>query len=155
MRAYFLAHAYLSPIQHGIQAQHCTADMFVYYNSRREHASNYQIEGEKTLREWAENHKTTIVLNGGNSAMLLEALHTFSEMRNLSDIDYIPYLAFHEDDDSMRGMMTCVGIVADDHMCELIQMYRDHRPSDPAILCEPTMVWYHKAAQLLASLRLA
>ncbi len=55
MRGYFLTNMYLSSIQHGIQAAHCLQEI------------NNNFPGNEILTDWAENHKTMYVLNGGTS----------------------------------------------------------------------------------------
>lgn len=107
MRAYFFSHAYLSQIQRAIQAQHCTAELFVDVNNI---GSRHDM-----LVDWAKNHKTTIVLNGGNSAML----QAIEDQLNMMDPGMAyPWSVFREDDQSMEGMLTCVGIVLPEHIYE-------------------------------------
>lgn len=100
MRFYAFTNFYLSSIQKGIQAQHCTAELFTHYNR--------QSRGGKHLYEWAQNHKTTIVLNGGNCADLK---NLFLTMRALCDELGLPYTSFSEDEQSLNGAITCVGVV--------------------------------------------
>lgn len=57
------------------------------------------------LFDWAENHKTIMVLNGGFS----------SNIKNVSDIlvqsvDY-PSVTFHEGQDELNGALTVCGVV--------------------------------------------
>ena len=55
---------YLSSIQQGIQAGHVIGDMAVKYDEPTDHKSMFL--------EWAEDHKTMILLNGGFSQDLIE-----------------------------------------------------------------------------------
>lgn len=88
---------YLSSLQQGLQSAHCIADMFVKYQ---------QSTKEEFLFNWAENHKTIIILNGGNSQELFDLYERFR------DIDHpYPFGAFNEDIQSLNGAMTCVGII--------------------------------------------
>jgi len=90
---------YLSSIQQGIQAAHATHDMFVAYRDRPGAASDF-------LWEWATNHKTMILLNGGYSETIQELVDFF--MR--SDNPY-PFADFREEEASLNGALTTVGIV--------------------------------------------
>jgi hypothetical protein len=54
LRMYCLVLYNISPIQQGIQAAHAIAEYSLLWNT-----PNY--------REWAEDHKTIIILNGGTS----------------------------------------------------------------------------------------
>jgi hypothetical protein len=83
---------YLSSIQQGIQAFHCLGEMTL------EHTGN------KMFEDWLSIHKTLICINGGNN----ESLNALYEL--LKESDY-PVAKFHEDNASMGGMLTCVGII--------------------------------------------
>ena len=98
LRAYFWGNMYLSSIQQGIQAQHCTAELFVAYPSYHNKAFD--------LYTWAEEYKTSILLNGGYSSQLRELYQFFSH----EDNPY-PYAQFHESNEALDGALTCVGIV--------------------------------------------
>lgn len=85
---------YLSSIQQGIQAFHCLGEMVS--NRGAEHAM---------VDEWLHNHRTLVCLNGGNN----ESLNKFYSL--IVDNPEYPVAKFHEDNASMGGMLTCVGIV--------------------------------------------
>jgi len=95
MRFYAVGNMYLSSIQQGIQAAHCVAEMLMQpYSDRR-----------AMMQEWALNHKTLICLNGGNN----KSLNEFWELVRYQK--QFPVAKFHEDEQSMAGMLTCVGII--------------------------------------------
>lgn len=95
MRFYAVGNMYLSSIQQGIQAAHCVAEMLMQpYSDRR-----------AIMQEWALNHKTLICLNGGNN----KSLNDFYDLVRYQK--QFPVARFHEDQDSMAGMLTCVGII--------------------------------------------
>ena len=94
MRFYAVGNQYLSSIQQGIQAFHCLGEMVL------EHDFNDQFD------DWLSNHKTVICLNGGNNAALTDFWHFLHTDKNT-----LPYSKFNEDEASMGGMLTCVGIV--------------------------------------------
>ena len=92
MRFYSAGNMYLSSIQQGIQAAHCIGEMVL------EHTGN------KMFEDWLSIHKTLICVNGGNN----ESLNALYDL--LSESEY-PVAKFHEDEQSMAGMLTCVGII--------------------------------------------
>jgi hypothetical protein len=92
MRFYAAGNMYLSSIQQGIQAFHCLGEMTLDYT------------GNKMFEDWLSIHKTLICVNGGNNESL-QALYAL-----LSESEY-PVAKFHEDEASMAGMLTCVGII--------------------------------------------
>lgn len=160
-RAYFFGNMYLSSIQQGIQAQHCTAELFVKYPT---------IETRSTpadrLHLWAKDDKVTIVLNGGYSDMLAELLQFFESPDNP-----YPFASFHESEEALNGALTCVGVVLPNKVYDSpIFRLALGRPSsltrvDPSLVCKedyemmlklgywradsPVAVAYGKAAELL------
>lgn len=106
MRAYFFGNMYLSSIQQGIQAAHVTHELFNKYDSA------HSDEG-LLLREWSEDHKTMILLNAGYG----ENIHTLSERFSNSENPY-PWANFHEEEASLDGAITCVGIVLPEKIYE-------------------------------------
>lgn len=104
MIAYFFGNMYLSSIQQGIQAQHCTAEMFLKYRdeeSKRVPGSPYHL-----LYEWAQNHKTTVLLNGGEAIDLYQVQGFLASKNNP-----YPWASFHESGDALNGALTCVGVI--------------------------------------------
>lgn len=94
MRFYTFTNMYLSPIQCGIQSAHCLAEIYLKYKDNL-------IDGP--LDEWALDHKTIIVLNGGTD----ENLH---ELRRLFEKDScFPWAYFREP--ALGNTLTCVGII--------------------------------------------
>ena len=93
MRFYSAGNMYLSSIQQGIQAFHCLGEMTL------EHTGN------KMFEDWLSIHKTLICINGGNN----ETLNDFYNLVRYQS--QFPVAKFHEDEQSMAGMLTCVGII--------------------------------------------
>lgn len=104
MRAYFFGNMYLSSIQQGIQAAHATHEMFVKWTGPRGPCSAGSI-----LFDWAENHKTMILLNGGYSATIQELVDFFAEQGE-HVVNY-PWAPFYEEEASLNGALTTVGII--------------------------------------------
>jgi len=126
MRAYFFAHSYLSGIQKGIQAQHCTSEIFRRY----QHMSALQ-DVQDTLIRWADRYKTTIILNGGDS-VVLQQLSTRIELywKHLR----LPWGYFNEDA-SVNYAITCVGIIVPE---------RIYAPLNPVDLLTAEEQWLYQ-----------
>lgn len=103
MRFYAIGNMYLSSIQQGIQAFHCLGDTVVKYS--KQDPNSYSV---KTLSDWMTNHKTLICLNGGNANDLGE-MHDFLQIA--AHKNPYPWGCFCEDERSLGGVITCVGIV--------------------------------------------
>ncbi len=99
LRVYFFQNMYLQGIHAGIQSQHTTAEMFVKYLP-------FQHQGSDILYNWANNYKTTIVLNGGMQGDLEEAIKVF----DTKDNPY-PWAFFKESEYALGGALTNVGII--------------------------------------------
>lgn len=89
----------MSSIQQGIQAFHVLGEMMLKYDEP-------ELMVDRQFHNWLEHHKTVVCLNGGNNAKL----KAFYDLLNREDNPY-PFAKFHEDEDSMDGMLTSVGIV--------------------------------------------
>jgi hypothetical protein len=103
MRFYAVGNQYLSSIQQGIQAFHALGDMVSHYGAE-----------EAMVDDWLRNHKTLVCLNGGNNARL----NAFYDFVN-DDQNPYPFSAFSEDEDSLGGMLTCVGIIVPDKIYKI------------------------------------
>jgi len=104
MRAYFFGNMYLSSIQQGIQAAHATHEMFIH-NRLGPDDSALPCRGD-LLWDWAENHKTMILLNGGYAATIQELVDFFGKGQNP-----YPFAPFYEEEASLNGALTTVGII--------------------------------------------
>jgi len=105
---------YLQGIHAGIQSQHCTAEMFVKYAEC--------LDGEDNLLyDWAENHKTTIVLNGGYAS----ALYELSVFLDDDDENPYPWAYFKESEEALDGCITNVGIILPDKIFNYSQIRMD------------------------------
>ena len=100
LRAYFFGNMYLSSIQQGIQAAHVVAEMFIKYHGLH-----------PTLIDWANAHKTMILLNGGYSEELHRLHGVFASRENP-----YPYAAFRESEQALEGAITSVGIILPEYI---------------------------------------
>ena len=113
MRAYFWGNFYLSSIQQGIQALHTLGNMFVKYD---------QIDSggkQSMIYEWADKHKTVVVMNGGDSADLHEIAHIVAGQNRY------PWATFTEE--GITDALTCVGLVVDEKMVDYVNEVRSAR----------------------------
>lgn len=111
MRMYTYTHAWLSSIQKAIQSWHCSDDMDIKYVD--------QPMMLDQLIDRKKNHKTVMVMNGGNSSML-EELHKFFDN---SDNPY-PFGSFHEDEMSLNCAITSVGICLPEKIYSAMEFIR-------------------------------
>lgn len=102
MRLYTFTNFYLSSIQQGIQSAHCLHELFLNYPAEPSTLASTK------LFDWANNHKTMIVLNGGDSQSLSEL---YGELVPLARSGNFPLAKFSEDERSLNNALTCVGIV--------------------------------------------
>lgn len=107
MRLYSFGNMYLQGIQAGIQCQHCTVELFNKYQHRSSGARGH-------LFDWAENHKTTILLNGGVSQDLEGHLEFLQRQEHIYPVAY-----FCESEEALDGALTNVSII----LPEKIYMY--------------------------------
>lgn len=90
---------YLSSLQVGLQSAHCLGEMFLKYPQQSGNRADM-------LYDWAHNHKTMILLNGGYSSDL-QALDTlFHHGDNI-----YPHSSFCESGEALSGALTCVGVI--------------------------------------------
>jgi hypothetical protein len=118
MRLYTFTHFMLSSIQQGIQSGHVSQTLFLKY----QHKSTKQF---KALYEWAPS-PTIIALNGGNSFHLKEIL---TSLENSATFLKLPYAEFFEDQESMQGVRTSVGVIIPARIYEAAAAMRSKEPS--------------------------
>lgn len=103
MRAYYFGNFYLSSIQQGIQALHVTTEMYCKYNQPG-------VERD-VLQEWAEQHKTVILLNGGMQENLDSTLRALTP---LLVKERLPFACFNEERAALNGAFTSFGMILPD-----------------------------------------
>lgn len=132
MRYYGLTNYYLSSIQQGIQNAHCVTDMAIQYGF------GLTIRPQGPLfRDWAENHKTMVLLNGGNQESLQDFYSFLAGPSNP-----FPFGFFCEDEQSLNGAMTCVGIVLPERIYDSAALMRQRSTEIIKINDEePNRVW--------------
>lgn len=96
MRLYTFTHMYLSDIQKGIQSAHIVAELV---NLPKTNLM------ELHFSYWSKRDKTIIVLNGGNCQSLEKIFNYLSTETTLQIVK------FHEDEQSLNGALTAVGVL--------------------------------------------
>ena len=115
MRLYSFHNWYLGGNQGVIQTQHSSTRLFVKYQPTLEEDPMVDI-----LYDWATNHETTIILNGGdrhNLACVYELI---------SGINKFPFAAFIED--GVGDSITNISLVLPTDMCDIVDMVRNKDP---------------------------
>ena len=85
LSAYCVNNMYFMGIQAGIQSAHSLADLVYDYS-----VNDYLPRIDTTLfSEWIENHKTMIIVNGGDTKMLVE-------FNSLVELSSFPHSEFFE-----------------------------------------------------------
>lgn len=107
MRAYTFTNFMLNSVAQGIQPGHCLVDIVRDYQKHPEGIACERAE------DWADNHKTMICLNGGNHANIKDI---WAQLNEIGSILQLPYGSFHEDEDTLGGLMTCCGIIVPENI---------------------------------------
>ena len=124
MRYYGFGNMYLSSLQQGLQNAHTIVEMY------NEYPQELHPEMFEFLNEWAIEHKTMILLNGGYSENLRELFRFFSDERNP-----YPFAKFNEGQDALDGALTCVGIILPQKIYEVAALIRRDFPKQgPGLL---------------------
>lgn len=107
MRLYSFGNMYLLGIQAGIQCQHCTADLLLKYKLLQN-----SLPAQSVMAfDWADEHKTTILLNGGMDKDLKDLVELFGE----TDNPY-PWEFFNESTEALNNALTNVSIILPEKM---------------------------------------
>ena len=108
LRLYSFVNYYLSGLQHGLQTAHCVGELATSVLAEREHP-----EAASLFKSWASDHKTIIILNGGNSGGLNNLYYALTPLAAKLKL---PLTRFHEDAVSLNNALTSVAIVLPDHI---------------------------------------
>lgn len=122
MRAYFFGNMYLSSIQQGIQAAHVVAEMFIRCGSVEAATNGTQ----SILHQWADEHKTMVLLNAGYSQEIYNLIDFFKDKTNP-----FPWASFKEGTDALDGALTCVGIILPEEVYNAARALREGPKGDP------------------------
>lgn len=107
MKMYFITNMYLSPIQRGIQSAHALAELY-------ENNSDSNLE---IVSDWAKNHKTIIVLNGGTNESMKRI---YSKIEELSLDANLILATFNEPE--LNNTLTAIALLEHHLPSELYDM---------------------------------
>lgn len=126
LRLYSLVMYNISGIQSGIQAKHSGIELVL------KHYKNNTLEGD--FLEWAENHKTVILKNGGTSNNGKESYYGYGARKGSMELHLeallengVDAVAFYEPD--LNYSMSSIDFVVD-HRVYRKDRYPDYRPSE-------------------------
>lgn len=127
MRLYSITNMYISPIQHGIQTQHSTVRLFVKYDKSR----GDSFLQEDILYDWAYEHETTIVLNGGGHPELNSFLDLLKKWESNDVNGVLPYDSFCEP--GVNNALTSISIIMPQDAIDFMSEIREKKPRQPII----------------------
>lgn len=107
MRCYHFNNFYLSGIHAGIQSAHSQTELAIKYGFNKKQGD----PKSEAYEDWAVNHKTMVVLNGGMQQSLAELL-TFLDN---PDNPY-PWAYFCESEEALNNALTNIALVLPYHM---------------------------------------
>ena len=147
-RAYYFGNMYLSSIQQGIQALHCTSEMYLKYPRHRADVCERQ---HKDLCKWGDIDKTVVLLNGGDCSAI-EAI-----ANHLASIDHdYAWAEWNEGKADLAGALTCVGIILPAYIYESAkELRRPPRYRDDELICPNLTKWELEFIEILNGCRLA
>ena len=96
----------MSQLQLGLQTAHCVAEM--------------SMQKHEMFEIWAKMHKTIVILNGGNCESLKNLRDYLNHPMNL-----FPHASFEEDEASLNGAITSVGIILPEGIYEAARLVRN------------------------------
>jgi len=117
LRLYTFINFYLSSIQQGIQSAHVVSEMLTKYPY--ENAVVWDEPRGKPFHDWAKNHKTIVVLNGGAHLDIDEKYSLLYDLAPYLDFP-MPFDKFHEDVHSLAGMITACGCVLPEEIYDAV-----------------------------------
>jgi hypothetical protein len=144
-RAYYFGNMYLSSIQQGIQALHCTSEMYLKYDPRN---PSPQSAG---LRIWGEQDKTVVLMNGGDCAALEKIANKLASLDN-------PYAwaEWNEGRTDLNSALTCVGIILPPRIYDSAkELRRPPRYREDDMISDDLSEWELEFIEILNGCRLA
>lgn len=102
----FVNHIYMSPVQWGIQTAHCVSTLMSSVGPSHYHE----------IDTWAVDEPTIIVCQGGNVGMLTAL---YEKLKPLTDTIDLPIVKFHEDMESLGGIITAVAVLVPEEMFDV------------------------------------
>ncbi len=131
MKLFSFVNTYLSPGQKGLQTAHAAVEMMLM--------DRVWDDMDEDLKNWASNHRTIIIKDGGNCKRLEEIIVLFEE-----GCDAYQWSYFREDKESLNNALTAVCIILPkkfympaqddwtytDHDKQIMELLRTTKPSN-------------------------
>ena len=125
MRCYHLCNMYLIGIHAGIQAAHTQHELAIKYLASTPYRNmvadesldeygvrlDLHLDAKASYIDWANNHKTMILLNGGMMSHLVEFENFLADNEHT-----YAWSSFREEDAAIAGALTNVGLVLPEDM---------------------------------------
>jgi hypothetical protein len=125
MRLYSFVNMYMGGIHAGIQTAHAVSSMWRRYEGKDAFPNDdHPCAQLDTLRAWEDDHKTAVLLTGGDHRALLE-LEAFMRRPD----NPFPWGSFNESTDALNGALTAVVIVIPEKL---------YNPLEPGTVSAPT-----------------
>ena len=119
LRFYSFCNMYISHIQAGIQTGHMSDNMSVKYLLNTTLKNNVFLEKKKVHEEWIRNHKTYIILSGGDSDEIYRINGLLNGMCH-TDVLALPVGSFNEP--GLNNMMSCCGVVVPERYFKAVKI---------------------------------
>lgn len=107
MRCYHINNFYMSGIHAGIQSAHAQHELMLKYMIPQGELLSVPQQARDSYVEWARDHKTIIVLNGGMQGDLQQ----WQEFLSLSGGHKYAWASFNEDQYALNGALTNIALV--------------------------------------------
>lgn len=133
MRLYSFGNMYLSSIQQGIQALHASTEIMLKYDDTID-----EIDQQLMFMDWAQNHKTVQLMNGGFGRHIRELHDWFQQETDAGQCRY-PFAKFHEEADALDGAITCTAIVLPERVYHLAKAVSNKWIKLDQLKCEEGM----------------
>jgi hypothetical protein len=99
MRIAIFSLSQLKQLHQGVQNVHSAVELFVKYANKDEPVAKYDM-----IMDWATNHKTAIVYDGGFA-------YKMKELETALLSSPYPYALFHEDEETLYGILTSISMI--------------------------------------------
>ncbi|QXO11786.1 hypothetical protein pEaSNUABM44_00090 [Erwinia phage pEa_SNUABM_44] len=137
MRLYSITNMYTDGIHAGIQTQHSTVRLFVKYDKSR---GDY-FPQEDMLYDWAYDHETTVVLNGGMHDSLMEVLNQLQEWEHHNANEVLPFAPFFEP--GINNALTSISIIMPQDAIDFMSEIRAKKPRNDIMTPEYTELYHN------------
>ena len=104
LRGYLFINSAMSDAQRAVQAAHAAVEIY------------HKNKTDALCAEWAESHKTLILLDGGYHGAML---NNYAELTRMCKKLSLPYAAFFEDFETMNHLFTGFGAIIPNHIYDM------------------------------------